>query len=280
MSPWWKAEGFPTAAEWSALFEGLTLLVAVVAAVIALRQLHAHFASERARSRPYVIVDYTFSSVLMRVEVRNISGSAATDLVATVDPPFESTNHDDAATLNAVFSPAERVSMLAPGRRIMYTLDRAPDYHAKKLTEKYNVTLTYGEAPPRFTRRWRDGFGKREVRYTDHYVLDFRQWSRAAAESDYENKNWNIATRQERRTESIVKAISSIAESLKPKPAGEDYELVPVEAEDVVQQRELTNEFELDSVQIAPSTPDQSVQADDLERDPPVNPRPPFPYHP
>lgn len=246
MSPWWNADGFPTAAEWSALFEGLTLLVAVVAAVIALRQLHAHFASERARSRPYVIVDFTFSSVLMRVEIRNISGSAATDVDATVDPPFESTRSGDAATLNAVFSPVERISMLAPGRRIMYTLDRAPDYYANKLTEKYNVTLSYGEAPPRCTRTWRQGFRKREVRYVDHYVLDFRQWSKAAAESDYENKHWNIASRQERRTESIVKAITSIAESLKPKPPSADYELVPVDADDVVGRRELTNDFEIE----------------------------------
>ena len=139
---WWHIDGAPTPDEWMALFSGFTLIAAIVAAVIALRQLRAHFETSRAQSRPYVIVDFAFKSILMQVEIKNIGSTAASELTLRVDPPFESGIREQATTLNAVFSGHEQISMLAPGRRILYTFDRAPDYHTAKRPERYTVTAT------------------------------------------------------------------------------------------------------------------------------------------
>lgn len=106
-TPWWNIDGAPTPDEWTALFAGLTLVAAIIAAVIALRQLRAHFETARAQGRPYVIVDFAFKSILMQVEIKNIGATAASELTIRVTPPFESGLREQAATLNTEPEPAE-----------------------------------------------------------------------------------------------------------------------------------------------------------------------------
>lgn len=224
-----------------ALFTALTLVAAVIAAVVALRQLRAHFETERARSRPYVFVDFAFKSILMQVEIKNLGATAASNLVLRVDPPFESGLREQAATLNSVFSEPETISMLAPGRRILYTFDRAPDYYEAKRPERYTVTATYNDLPEQHHRAWRNGWQRQLIQYTDTYVLDFRQWSQATAESDYDSMNWNIAKRQERRTEKIAKALGVMADKLR--RSEEPPDMVTL---DVVTQSELVSDAEIE----------------------------------
>ncbi|MCT1394654.1 hypothetical protein M4D51_02830 [Microbacterium sp. p3-SID338] len=239
-----------------ALFTSLTLVAAVIAALIALRQLRAHVDTERARSRPYVLVDYAFKSILMQVEIKNLGATAASDIDLRVDPPFQSDIRGQADTLNAVFSERERISMLAPGRRILYTFDRAPDYDKKKRPEKYTVTVTYNDLPAQYRRPWRRGWARELVRYTDRYVLDFRQWSQASLETDYDNMNWNIAKRQERRTEKIVRALQEIAAQ----------SIEEGDRTDTVVQSDVVSEAEFEHpVDVPPREPDPMGLDDDAE---------------
>lgn len=238
-SEWWRGDGWPTPEEWNALFVGLTFAVAFVAAIVALIQYRSHLRAERDRTRPYVIVDYAFRSILMQVEIKNIGTSAAADVHLSVDPPFESGIRDQAERLNEVFSADETISMLAPGRRILYTFDRAPDYFDAKRPEKYAITAEYQDLPTRWSRPWRRGWRKTAVVYVDRFPLDFRQWSRASAETDYEEKNWNIANRGEQRDKKIIRALETIAEAAKrrPQPLEEEYVL------DTVQEGDLTKDY-------------------------------------
>ncbi|PJJ63871.1 hypothetical protein [Compostimonas suwonensis] len=253
-TPWWNIDGAPTPDEWTALFAGLTLVAAIIAAVIALRQLRAHFETARAQSRPYVIVDFAFKSILMQVEIKNIGATAASELTLRVTPPFESGLREQAATLNAVFSEPERISMLAPGRRILYTFDRAPDYHEAKRPERYAVTASYTDMPVQYHRPWRQGWHRQEIRYTETFVLDFRQWSQATTESDYDNMNWNIAKRQERRTEKAVNALTSIAATIKRR--SEELQGAAVTL-DVVEQSELRSNAAIEHpVDVPPREPE------------------------
>lgn len=239
---WWRWEGAPTASEWSALLAGLTLTVAVAAAIVALIQYRSHLAAERSRTRPYVIVDYTFRSILMQIEIKNIGQSAATDVVLSVDPPFESGLRDQAQRLNAVFSSDESIAMLAPGRRILYTFDRAPDYYAAQRPERYTITATYKDLPPRWVRPLRRVWRKTPVVHVDTYPLDFRQWSQATAETDYAEKNWNIANRGEQREKKIVTALESIARSASQREPEPSFEYVI----DTIQESELAHDYALE----------------------------------
>ena len=258
-TPWWRVDGAPTPDEWMALFAGLTLIAAIVAAVIALRQLRAHFETARAQSRPYVIVDFAFKSILMQIEIKNIGATAANDVTVRVDPPFESGLRDQAATLNAIFTEPEKISMLAPGRRILYTFDRAPDYYKEQRPERYTVTASYTDMPVQHHRPWRRGWRREVIRYRDTYVLDFRQWSQATTESDYDNMNWNIAKRQEKRTEKVVKALTTIAETLKQHDGWHGDAVVL----DVVTQSELTSDAAIEHpLDVPPREPEPA----DFER--------------
>jgi len=168
----------------------------------------------------------------MDIEIKNIGASAAGNLTLRVDTPFESDMPEQANRLNKVFSDEETISMLAPGRRILYAFGRAPDYYSAGHPERYTVTASYTDVPVQFRRRARDWWRRTEVRYTDPLTLDFRQWSQATAETDYDNKNWNIASRQERRTQKILEALTSIADGVN---SESDVNCYPVLAMEVVQ---------------------------------------------
>lgn len=265
VSEWWRFEGFPSAVEWQAFWGFGTFGVALVAAIIALSQLQAHHGAERARRRPYVIVDFSFRSILMDIEIKNIGESAAGNLTLKVNIPFKSGIPKQAERLNRVFSSDEKISMLAPGRRILYSFDRAPDYYKAKHPEIYTVTACYTDAPILYQRRWQDWWRRTEIRYEDTLTLDFRQWSQANAESNYDNKNWNIASRQEKRTEKILQALNSIADGIHTKTENSPVPYWPISGSEVVEVTELTSDtaFELP---VKPE-PAETNDVDDRESD-------------
>jgi hypothetical protein len=215
MQGWWNFEGWPTAGEWSAWWAFLTLVVATIAAVVALAQFSNYIREREESERPFIVVDYHFRSVLMDVEVRNTSNSVATNIELRVDVPFQSTLPGRADVLNRVFSDRYEIKQLAPGNSIRWTLDRTPDYFQAKLPRNYEVTVSYTD--PRAQRRdasWKFWLPKLRVRYDDHYDLNLEQWGEANADSDYANKNWNIATRNELVFRNIETKLGKIADSL------------------------------------------------------------------
>lgn len=197
--------------EWSAIWAFCTLVVAVIAAAIALLQF-SHYIRERSEAaRPYLVVDYHFRSILMAVEVSNTSGSVATNVRLRVEPPIQSTDSKRTEVLGRVFSDAYSIKQLSPGRAIRWTLDRTPDYISKGMPTNYTVTVTYDD--PRALRRswWRFWAPKLPKSYTETFDLNIEQWSDANADTDYDNKMWNIANRNESQIKKIASAVEKIA---------------------------------------------------------------------
>jgi len=57
--------------------------------------------------------------------------------------------------------------------------------------------------------------------YEDTFILDLDQYGYAATDQDYENKNWNIAQRNERRLECIAAASERIVAELQTRDGSE-----------------------------------------------------------
>jgi hypothetical protein len=208
----WNIEGWPLPEEWAALWGFLTLIVTIVAATVALLQFGSYIREREERARPYLQADFEFRSILLDVVVKNISGSPATNVSITADPPIESTLADRTAVLSHVTSNAYRISQLAPGRDIRWFLDRAPDYYDDKTKPRqYTVTLSYDD--PRATRprrRWQFWRAKLQGHYVEAFTLDIEQWGEASAEQDYDNQNWNINKRNEQVLRNIGQSLQRI----------------------------------------------------------------------
>jgi hypothetical protein len=218
---WWNIEGWPLPEEWAALWGFLTLMVTIVAATVALLQFGSYIREREERARPYLQADFEFRSILLDIVVKNMSGSPATNVSITADPPIESTLVDRTAVLSHVTSSAYRISQLAPGRDIRWFLDRAPDYYDDKTKPRqYTVTLSYDD--PRATRprrRWQFWRAKLQGHYVEAFTLDIQQWGEASAEQDYDNQNWNINTRNEQVLKEISGSLRSIAARLASHPS-------------------------------------------------------------
>lgn len=230
-----------------ALFSCLTLVVAIIAAVFALHQLRAHHAAEKARNRPYVIVDFSFSSILVRIEIKNIGTSPASNVQLRVDPAFESGESLQAKTLNSVFSDANEIPMLAPNRRILYSLDRGPDYHQSLRPKRYTVTAKYSDLPiPKSMARKASPKKSKVSEYEDTYILDFHQWSKTTLESDYANMNWNIAKRQEKVFKDIASSLKKVSESMSNARRDQGESAAREQDCDVARQSEMASDYALD----------------------------------
>lgn len=208
---WWNADWAPTPEEWTALWAFCALLVTLGAALLALQQLRSYFEERFDRARPYVLVDYYFKSgFILQLSVVNVSETPAVNVRLEVDVPFQSTQPDNAATLNRIAGEDYVISQLAPGRKMRWTLDTSkPAYFLNTgLPRVYQVTARYDD--PR-------AIGKRRSRwrptppesFTEIFTLDIRQYDQAAAETDYANREWNIAKRNEARLERIAVAMES-----------------------------------------------------------------------
>jgi hypothetical protein len=215
MSEWWRVAGAPTADEWQAVFAGAGVVVTGLAAILALIQLRRYIKEREDAARPFLVVDYKFRSILMMIEVRNVSGAVASDIRLSVDKPFEGHMAGRADVLNGLFSDAYRIKQLGPGRSIYWTFDRAPDYYAGDYPRNYEVTASYND--PRVLRRvapWKIWTRKMPVTYTETFELNIEQWGEANADVDYDGKNWNINSRNEKRVERIAKGIGNLVDAL------------------------------------------------------------------
>lgn len=211
---WWNMEGWPTASEWSALWGLAAVVLAGLAGWVAVSQLGVVVAEREERDRPHLAIDFEFRSVLVLIALRNLSGKLATNVRMTASPPIVS-SHSETFTgkLGAVFGGQERIAQLAPGRKMAWFFDRAPDrLNSSSLPKRYEITLTYDDPSARESG-W---FGLLRLKpvsksYTEVFVLDLSQYGEAAAEQDYDNKMWNAATRNERRLESMKGSSATLA---------------------------------------------------------------------
>lgn len=193
---------WPDGSGWQAIWTFFISLVAAIAAPIALAQLSAHHEAQIEQSRPYVIVDFSFRSILMSIEVKNTGKTPAKDIYLTWDvEPRPIGAHDNQVLKRNLVD--EMIPFLAPGRSIRYNIGRAPDYwKANTLPKRFEVGASYTD-----TRGTEFGSG-------EQMVLDLAQWADARADVDYENKNWNQFKRQTDAQRTIAKGISNIEKHL------------------------------------------------------------------
>jgi hypothetical protein len=215
MTERWRLTGALTADEWQAIFAGASVLVTLVVATIALVQLQNYLREREDAARPYLVVDYKFRSILMYIEVRNLSGAVATDVRLSVDRPFDCQMTGRPEVLNKVFSGRYRIKQLAPGRSIFWTFDRAPDYFAGNFPRNYEVTATYSD--PRVMRRgsnWKFWKPKHAATYVETFDLNIEQYGEASAEADRANELANVNRRNEARIERIAVNVEAAANAL------------------------------------------------------------------
>lgn len=210
---WWNWDGWPRADEWAAWWTFATFVVATVAAVIALRQFAAYIAEREERARPYLVVDFVFQSRLLFVAVRNVSGALAANVTMTASPMLKSTSAGRDDVIAGILDGRQVIPQIAPGRAIQWFVDQAPDLYANSdLPHRVVVTVAYDDPSIR-AGGWPLA-RHRPRHYVDTFVLDLDQYGEASMEQDFENRNWNIATRNEHRLERLMQAAQRMANQL------------------------------------------------------------------
>ena len=217
MDGWWNWAGWPTPSEWSALWGFSAVVLAAVAGWVAVRQLGVVVAEREERDRPHLAVDFEFRSTLVLIALRNLSGKLATNVRLTASPPIVSSHSEHfSGKLGAVFGGQEKIAQLAPGRKMAWFFDRAPDRLASTtLPKRYEITVSYDDPTAR-EAGWL-GLLRLEAmtkNYTEVFVLDLSQYGEAATEQDHDNKMWNIATRNERRFEAMKNSSVALAQGI------------------------------------------------------------------
>lgn len=215
-------DGWPTAEQWSAWWAFATFAVAAVAAFVALRQFRAYVEEQEDRARPYLIVDFEFRSMLVMVKVENISSTPATNVRMLATPMVVSPIADRAVVLEKVFGGDYVIPQMAPGRSITWLVGAAHSLFVDhKAPEPVTVMVEYTDP------RAKPGKGP----YHDTFTLDLDQYGQASMGEDWENKHWNIASRNERRLEDIKGSLASVARTL-------DYEVERGEVVNATRRRE------------------------------------------
>lgn len=193
-SAWWRIDGWPTAEEWQAWWGFAAVVVAAILLYVAWKQLSGLAESNkqltrsntlltesnRAMSRPVVVVEYEFEKHASRdytntqnessvyVLVRNVGSSPARDVTLTVSPEFQRASATVGAKttefLNELFSGRTSIKMLAPGQKLRYVLDSAREALASKtLPSEYEVTARYSDL-------------ERADTFSDSFVLQMSPW--------------------------------------------------------------------------------------------------------
>jgi hypothetical protein len=168
------------AQEWAAFGQVGALAVAAIAGVLVWLQVRQGRQLREDQSRPYVIVDFEFRSMLVMLSISNIGSTPATDVRIEFDRPLDSPTAGLNPNRFAVF--AEPIPMLAPGRKINFTFGKGPDFFPKDgsaVPLRYVVHAKY--RPLQQNRR----FLKKQKVYADPpLVLDLQPFKYAAIDHD------------------------------------------------------------------------------------------------
>lgn len=137
-----------------------TVVIAVVAAIIALRQLAAGYRIHREQAQPYVAVGMRsldqVDAHFIQFFVRNFGQTAAFDVRLTSEPPLQQARQGEQAEPMWVF---DVLPTLVPGDEWTQLLGFAPAHFEGGLPMKYAVTVT-----------WKDSGGEP---HAAQYILDW-----------------------------------------------------------------------------------------------------------
>ena len=197
----WRFNGWPTAEEWQAVWAFATVLVAIIAAAIALRQYRISVRSRVEQARPFVIVDFAFiHTSTITIEVKNTGLTAAIGIGFSWSArPVADDERSQAAIDRGLV--VDGIPFLAPGRSIRYYLR---PFEEDISPRQYQVTATYR------------GSGD-EKRWSSSSVLDLDQWADAIADQDpFERlrKELTAISGSLRKAEPINKSVGRAADAL------------------------------------------------------------------
>ncbi len=205
-SAWWRWSWAPTDGEWQALWAFCTLLAAIIAAGIALRQLTAMWQANaaaadasrqasdasRATMRPYLDVSFEFLPSVPKdpdstprtgftlVVIENRGQSVAKGVRLKSSPEFESSgvgrqgDKDRALEwIREKFSGEYVFQQIPPGKKFAYVLDLTkeqmdPD---RGLPQRYEVQANYSDM-------------EESEEYREIHVLDAEPWHLSRVEAD------------------------------------------------------------------------------------------------
>lgn len=123
-----------------------TLLIAVLAAWFAWRQVGEARRLREAGGQPFVVVDIRPGKAwanLLTLVIENTGTTLARDVKITFDPPMTTTLHDSKLPGGVLIQ--EGIEALPPGRRIETLFDLSHDRHEQNLPMRYAVTVSFSD---------------------------------------------------------------------------------------------------------------------------------------
>jgi hypothetical protein len=151
--------------EWQVFLVAAQLVVLIVAAVVAWRQVREARELRLEQNRPFVVVDFDLDEgkgYLIFFEVANLGTSLARDIEIEIDPPLESAidvEMDKLKMLN------EGIATLAPGKKLRTFFDMS----FRRNEDRPDLAMNH-----RATVRYADE--KRKRHFTETYDLDLDQY--------------------------------------------------------------------------------------------------------
>lgn len=172
MMDWLRWDGWPTDGEWQAFWAFSTTVIALVAAVIALRQYRTSVENQVEQARPMVVVDFRFLGALYAcVDVTNAGQTAARDVSFKWSTRPIAMDESSQRALNRALVDGT-IPFLAPGRTISYFLNKYDDGETESnLPRRFEVRATY--RGPAGHRTW-----------DSESVLDVDQWAETLVQED------------------------------------------------------------------------------------------------
>ncbi|MEV6695235.1 hypothetical protein AB0M35_27555 [Micromonospora sp. NPDC051196] len=152
--------------EWQAVAAFIAIFVA---GPIALWQVLEARRVRLEQSRPYVIVDFEFRSILVYLKIENIGTTIARNVEIKFDPPLESASgRRERIRESSLFR--QPIPMLAPGRKIAIRLDSYNTRASSGLPMQYTVSISY------------EGVGSQKQFIDPPYPLDLKMYEGASVE--------------------------------------------------------------------------------------------------
>jgi hypothetical protein len=123
-----------------------TCVVALIAAIVAYRQLREARRLREAQAQPYVVVDVEPSVISRRIlnlVIRNTGQTLARDVTIRFDPPLRSTLDTEGFPPAKFRALVNGIPALPPGREYQIMLDSTVDRYQAKLPDRYTVTVSF-----------------------------------------------------------------------------------------------------------------------------------------
>lgn len=123
-----------------------TCVVALLAAIVAYRQLREARRLREAQAQPYIVVDVEQSVVSRRIlnlVIRNTGQTLARDVTIRFDPPLQSTLDAEGFPPAKFKALANGIPALPPGREYQIMLDSTVAHYESKLPDSYTVTVSF-----------------------------------------------------------------------------------------------------------------------------------------